>query len=68
MRIAVAIVLAIGVANAQNPGNEKTNLNPGLSMEICTGNQQCQQGMIIQPVDLTFHLVFFFKTNSVTVN
>jgi len=43
MRIAVAIVLAIGVANAQNPGNEKVNLNPGLSMETCTGNQQCQQ-------------------------
>jgi len=39
----VAIVLAIGVANAQNPGDEKVNLNPGLSLEICTGNQQCQQ-------------------------
>ena len=48
MRIAVAIVLAIGVANAQNPGDEKVNLNPALPMEICTGNQQCQQGMIIQ--------------------
>ncbi len=46
MRIAVAIVLAIGVASAQNPGDEKVNLNPGLSMEICTGNQQCQQGII----------------------
>ena len=46
MRVALLFVGACALAGAQNTGNQKANLNPGVSMEECTGNQNCQRGKI----------------------
>ena len=46
MRVALLFVGACALAGAQNTGNQKANLNPGVSMEECTGNQNCQKGNI----------------------
>jgi len=43
MRFALLFLGACAFAGAQNTGTEKVNLNPGVSMEECTGSQNCQK-------------------------
>ena len=59
MRVALLFVGACALAGAQNTGNQKANLNPGVSMEECTGSQNCQKGKKFKNILVYLYVLFF---------